>query len=278
MIDDARTDERVKGNPAIAALGVIGYCAVPLASQEGQVLGAFCVIEHRPRHWNASDLGTLVDLAAAAMSEIGHRWELSRRRETEERLQILVSEIDHRVKNSLAVTRSLLEMQARTADDAYVREQLEEAAARVSTIALVHDRLYGHEATGIVRLDDYLQRLCGDLAGSLGIGREGLALDVAPIPVPVDRVVSLGLIVTQLVTTAMKRRPDRVSVAFTADAAGDYVLAVADAAEARTAQEAGRKTGLGTRLMSALTRQFDGEATTTADGGVRIRIPRAGLD
>jgi two-component sensor histidine kinase len=164
VIDDARTDERVKGNPAIAALGVIGYCAVPLASQEGQVLGAFCVIEHRPRHWNASDLGTLVDLAAAAMSEIGHRWELSRRRETEERLQILVSEIDHRVKNSLR-TRSLLEMQAR-ADDAYVREQLEEAAAR-SRPSLVHDRLYGHEATGIVRLDDYLQRLCGDLAGSL---------------------------------------------------------------------------------------------------------------
>lgn len=145
---------------------MIGYAAMPVASPDGAVLGAFCAIDHHPRIWNTTDLGTLSDLAATAMSEIGHRRELARRRETEERLHILMSEIDHRVKNSLAVTRSLLEMQARASDDAFVREQLEEAAARVSTIALVHDRLYGHEATGLVNLADYMQRLCDDLAQS----------------------------------------------------------------------------------------------------------------
>lgn len=146
VIDDARRDDRFRDNPAVTALGVIGYLAVPLATPDGRVIGAFCAIDARPRTWTGSDLSILADLAAAAMSEIAHLWELARRRESEERLHVLVSEIDHRVKNSLAVTRSLLEMQARTADDAYVREQLEEAAARVSTIALVHDRLYGHEA------------------------------------------------------------------------------------------------------------------------------------
>ncbi|WP_374443613.1 sensor histidine kinase [Stella sp.] len=278
VIDDARLDPRLRDNLAIPELGVVGYCAVPLATRDGRVLGAFCAIEHRPRAWSSSDLGTLLDLAAIAMSEIGHRSELARRTASEDRLRVLVSEIDHRVKNSLAVTRSLLEMQARTADDSYIREQLEEAATRVSTIALVHDRLYGHETAASIRLDDYLPRLCADLAASFGVGPEGFRIAAAPVAMPVDRVVSLGLIVTHLVTTAMKRRSDRVTVSFATDAAGDHVLTVGDAADALAQAEAGRSTGLGSRLMSALTRQFGGEATTTPDGGVHIRIPRAALE
>lgn len=278
VIDDARLDPSLRDNLAIPALGVVGYCAVPLATRDGRVLGAFCAIEHRPRSWSSDDLATLLDLAAVAMSEIGHRSELARRTVSEDRLRILVSEIDHRVKNSLAVTRSLLEMQARTVDDAYVREQLEEAAARVSTIALVHDRLYGHETAGSIRLDDYLPRLCADLAASFGIGRADFRIAAAPVAVPVDRVVSLGLIVTHLVTTAMKRRPDPVTVSFASEESGDHVLTVGDAADALAQAEAGRSTGLGSRLMSALTRQFGGEVATTDDGGVRIRIPHAALE
>lgn len=277
-IDDARRDERFRDNLAIAALGVTGYLAVPLATPDGRVIGAFCAIDDRPRMWNASDLSTLADLAASAMSEIAHRWELARRHESEERLHVLVSEIDHRVKNSLAVTRSLLEMQARTADDAYVREQLEEAAARVSTIALVHDRLYGHEAGGTIRLDDYLRHLCENLATAFGLPDDRIDLDAVPLPLPVDRAVSLGLIVTQLATTAMKRRTDRLSVSFATVASGDHLLRVADSADALSQPDAGRSTGLGARLLAALTRQFGGEAEIGEDGGVRLRIPRSALE
>lgn len=278
VIDDARRDDRFRDNPAVTALGVTGYLAVPLATPDGRVIGAFCAIDDRPRMWNGSDLSTLADLAAAAMSEIAHRWELARRRESEERLRVLVSEIDHRVKNSLAVTRSLLEMQARTAEDGYVREQLEEAAARVSTIAMVHDRLYGHEAGGTIRLDDYLRHLCQDLTTSFGLSHDRIALDAAPLAVPVDRVVSLGLIVTQLVTTAMKRGSAVVSVSFRSDAAGHHVLRVSDAADALLRPDAGRSTGLGARLMSALSRQFDGETETAEDGSIRLRIPQSALE
>ena len=277
VIDDARRDGRFRDNPAVATLGVIGYLAVPLATPDGRVIGAFCAIDERPRTWKGSDLSTLADLAAAAMSEIAHRWELARRRESEERLHVLVSEIDHRVKNSLAVTRSLLEMQARTADDAYVREQLEEAAARVSTIAMVHDRLYGHEAGGTIRLDDYLRHLCHDLAMSFGLSHDCIALEAAPLAVPVDRVVSLGLIVTQLVTTAMKRGTAAVSVSFVSDESGHHVLRVSHAADALLRSDAGHSTGLGARLMAALSRQFGGEMETAEDGSIRLQIPRSAL-
>ena len=276
-VGDVRLDDRLQHGLAIRTLGVIGYVAVPITDASGHVLGAFCVIEQRPRIWNSTDRATLADLAAVATGEIALRRELDLRRQTEERLRILVSEIDHRVKNSLAVTRSLLEMQARASDDGFVREQLEEAAARVSTIALVHDRLYGHEATGIVNLADYLERLCTDLATSLGLhdARAILTLEIAAVPVPVDRVVSLGLIVTQLVTTAMKQREHAVAVRFVEDGPEHWLLTVGDAAAALTTVDAGRSTGLGNRLMTALTRQLGGEAATGEDGSARIRLPHA---
>lgn len=97
------------------------------------------------------------------------------------------------------------------------------------------------------------------------------------MPVAVDRVVSLGLIVTQLVTTAIKHRTRTIAVGFVDGDADDYVLTVTDAAAALTATDAGRSTGLGTRLMTALTRQFGGEAHALDDGTVRIRIPKSGL-
>ncbi len=279
IVDDARIDDRFKGNLAIQALNVVGYAAVPLSTPAGQVLGAFCAVDHQPRAWSRDDLAALGDLAAIAMSEIARHSDLVRHQEAEAHQRMLMSEIDHRVKNSLAVTRSLLEMQARASDDAFVREQLEEAAARVSTIALVHDRLYGHEATGMVNLDDYLRRLCGDLAISFGLDPvpQLLDLDVVPVTVAVDRVVSLGLIVTQLVTTAIRHRTRTVAVGFTADGEGHYLLSVTDAAAALSGEDAGRSTGLGTRLMTALTRQFDGEVSAAEDGTVHIRLPIAAL-
>lgn len=47
VVDDARLDDRLRDNLAIPALGVIGYCAVPLAAPDGRVLGAFCAIAHQ---------------------------------------------------------------------------------------------------------------------------------------------------------------------------------------------------------------------------------------
>jgi two-component sensor histidine kinase len=100
-----------------------------------------------------------------------------------------------------------------------------------------------------------------------------LNLDVEPVAVPVDRVVSLGLIVTQLVTTAMKNPAPTVAVGFCADGEDHYLLSITDAAKAVGGDEAGRSTGLGARLLTALTRQLGGEMSTSEDGAVRIRLP-----
>jgi hypothetical protein len=63
-------------------------------------------------------------------------------RERVEQQAILMGEVSHRVKNSLALVAGLLGLQARAATDPAVRAAFEDARARVGTIAQVHDQLW----------------------------------------------------------------------------------------------------------------------------------------
>ena len=66
VIDDARSDPLVSDNLAIRDLGVVAYAGMPLRMRDGNVLGSFCAIDGRPRHWSERDLRILRDLASMA--------------------------------------------------------------------------------------------------------------------------------------------------------------------------------------------------------------------
>jgi PAS domain S-box-containing protein len=72
LVCDARCDERFGDHPAVAD-GVVAYAGFPLRSADGYVLGAFCVIDERPRDWEPRELLLIEDLAAAVETEIALR-------------------------------------------------------------------------------------------------------------------------------------------------------------------------------------------------------------
>ena len=69
-VPDAREDPMFCNNPAIGALGVIGYLGVPVMGPDGGPIGALCVIQDRPRAWSEIDLQMLQDLARCVTDEI----------------------------------------------------------------------------------------------------------------------------------------------------------------------------------------------------------------
>ncbi|WP_433374038.1 ATP-binding protein [Actinoplanes sp. CA-142083] len=73
IVADARLDERLRDNPAIAEYQAIAYAGFPLRSADGHVLGSFCVVDDKPRDWTEDEIATLSDLAAAAEAEIALR-------------------------------------------------------------------------------------------------------------------------------------------------------------------------------------------------------------
>ncbi|WP_230981191.1 GAF domain-containing protein [Gemmatimonas groenlandica] len=70
VIEDARLDQRLQDNLAIAGLGVVAYAGVPLTTRDGETLGALCAIDTQSRLWSSDDLETLQDLAAAAVAQL----------------------------------------------------------------------------------------------------------------------------------------------------------------------------------------------------------------
>jgi len=63
VVADARTHPVLRGNGAVADLGVVAYAGIPLTAPSGQPIGSFCAIDGRPRQWTHDELALLRDFA-----------------------------------------------------------------------------------------------------------------------------------------------------------------------------------------------------------------------
>ena len=118
---------------------------------------------------------------------------------------LLMQEVDHRVKNSLAMITSLLSVQGRMVRNEAAQEALRRASLRVQTIASVHERLYKRNADGSLDLTEYLSGLVHDLCAVLGGKGVDIVSDFGPMGEETgERAVTIGLIVTELVTNAAR--------------------------------------------------------------------------
>src|SRR6187200_950177 len=80
-----------------------------------------------------------------------------------ERHQILLKEVNHRVKNSLQVVSSMLQLQANTVGDPNLSERLSEASSRVNAVGRAYERLAYHADYENIDLVEYLREIIGDL-------------------------------------------------------------------------------------------------------------------
>ena len=72
VINDTRSDEIYQRVPTAESMGIAAYLGIPLRVN-GVIIGALCVVDFKPRHWNAGDIANMHDLAAVALREIETR-------------------------------------------------------------------------------------------------------------------------------------------------------------------------------------------------------------
>lgn len=173
--------------------------------------------------------------------------------------ELLLREVNHRIQNSLQLVSSFLGLQARSSDDQALKDSFEEARRRLSAVALVHRRLYRADQIENVDLARYLEELCGEMQDSMGPEWDGyLSLNIAPVLIPTDRAVTLGLVLTELVINANKYAYDGAPgpIEISLEEQGSrFRLIVAD--HGRGKHEP--RQGFGTRMMSAMVNQLGGE-------------------
>ncbi len=159
--------------------------------------------------------GVSLSLRAQPVTEYGTRLgavllvrdvsELRRRERELMTKDATIREIHHRVKNNLQTVAALLRLQARRSSSPEVREALDGAMRRVSTIATVHEAL-SQTIDEVVDFDDVFGRalrLAADVAtvenAQVRFVREG-----AFGRVPASDATSLAVILTELVTNAVE--------------------------------------------------------------------------
>ncbi|WP_433306345.1 GAF domain-containing SpoIIE family protein phosphatase [Actinoplanes sp. CA-030573] len=91
VVIDARTDEQVRGSPAIDDPGVVGYAGMPLTDDGGTVLGSLCAIDEVPRYWTGAELSVLAGLAASCSDSLRARIANHRAEDAVRRTELLLS-------------------------------------------------------------------------------------------------------------------------------------------------------------------------------------------
>jgi len=160
--------------------------------------------------------GRLADNFRSLELEIGRRvaTEKALRAALEEK-KLLLRELNHRVKNNLSVIKSLAQLQRnRSGDPAFV-DAIDELVGRIFAVSLVHDMLDGESSLEMVELDRFVAALVSNIEDGFGLGETSVSLDLE-VPgraLQIEAATSLGLIVNEVLTNALKHsaRPGEAS-------------------------------------------------------------------
>ena len=173
-------------------------------------------------------------------------------------------EVHHRVRNSLNLISCTLQLQARQSDSEEVRRALAIAVDRIDSLARIHGHLYGHDQQRTRDAFPYLENLARDLHDALLSPHDARRIELLPsepFTVSDDEMMSLGSIVTELVTNAIKYGTGDIAVSVRRTP--EYVSIVVEN-EGRGFPSTFNRTidaGFGLRLVNHLCTRSGGEMT-----------------
>lgn len=173
---------------------------------------------------------------------------------------VLLHEMNHRIGNSLQLITAMIRLQASATQDAHAKDVLRQAAERVIAVAQVHQRLYTSDDIRHVDMRPYLGKLLEDQQLAARDRGCRLDIDIADVKIGTDRAISVGIIVTELVTNALKYAypetggPIRVNLDHDAgnDKGAHLRLVVEDEGVGQDAAMSMSGTGVGSRIVHAM--------------------------
>lgn len=189
---------------------------------------------------------------------------------------ILLREVHHRVKNNMQIISSLLSLQEEEGAGGSYEEVFVQVRNRVGAMALVHEQLYQAETLSVLAVRPYLEDLVVHVLRSYERLEAGwrVTVECDDINLNLDRSIPLGLIVTELVSNALKYAESpspelHVSVRGGNEADERLELVVRDNGPGIPPLDQIPGRGLGLTLVEGLVSQLGGEITVSREGGTR---------
>lgn len=259
-VNDARQDPMLADNLAIRDLNVIGYLGVPIRSPDRQVLGSLCAIQSEPRQWEPRERAILEDCAKIIEDIVAQRMSAMQAIALAQDCETLAGELNHRVKNLLAVVMALVRLSKREAGS--MEELAHAIEQRVRAYGSAHDAL----ALGSLSLADLLVLLLAPYASK----QTALALNGPTVTLAPPQAMPNCLIVHELATNSAKYgslASGVLPIVSWTLIDGEVVVSwVEPFDEAATTPLANATAGFGTRLLGYAAKQLSGHWSRITDG------------
>jgi len=222
----------------------------------------------------------------AIVKVVGNIMDITDRKRAEEDLrklvrqrEIIMKELQHRVKNSLSVVSGLLGFELESLTDAQSRRAFSDTRARILSISSIYERLSVSADFERVDLGSYIKGLAESLFKTFApkTGNVRLKTSLDDITLDTKRAVPLGLIANELIMNSLKYAYSggeggeiRIHLGKTGE---KIALDVADDGVGLPG-EIGSGTGGGTglNLIRMLTEQIDGELEIIGDRGTHVVV------
>lgn len=191
--------------------------------------------------------------------------------------EVLLKEVHHRVKNNLQIVSSLLRMQSRDLNDPTAKAALKESENRIYSMALIHQDLYQEDDLRGIFMPDYVDNLIDNILNGMGHQdkRVEWTKNIEAINLDIDTVIPIGLIINELLTNSMKyafqdeTNPQITVSLFEKD--NLLHLVVADNGNGKSVKSKD-STGMGTKIISALSKKLRGEMRIDKSNGYKTEF------
>lgn len=195
-----------------------------------------------------------------------------------EQKELLMKELNHRIKNNLAMITSLVQLKSSSLGDSV---DLSDIVHQIDTIRIVHEKLYQTSRINRIDMDDYI----GDLLSrvfSFSDVEVHIENEVQVDQIASGAAIPIGLIINEVATNAIKYSftPEE-SARFTVemsrdDESGEYVLSLSHSGSPFPEEiDFDNTETLGLRLIRELATQLDGSVELTKRPSPRylLRFP-----
>lgn len=194
---------------------------------------------------------------------------------------MLLREIHHRVKNNMQIISSLLNHQSEYINDSRINDVFKESQSRISSMALVHEKLYQSKDIDKIDIRDYITDLSASIFQSYQInpGRITFYMNIDNILLNIDQAIPCGLIINELMTNSIKyafpeENTGKIRVEFHKGGDKMFELTVGDNGIGFQEKIDFRKTrSLGLHLVTILAeKQLHGQITLDQSNGTEFKI------
>lgn len=237
-------------------------------------LGAYGLLTTHP---GSSALLLLLGILGGQYARVQRRF--VQVRQQADKLELLIRESHHRVKNNMAMVIGMVNIHAYQPNS---KETLQTLTQRLEAISLIHQRLYQTDLPTQVDMQAYLTELTQNLVQAYSLDPSGVELtfSIGVKWLNVDQAIPLGLIANELITNSLKYAFQQIDhqpalhIALTNDPT--MLLEVADNGSGFNPTNWQRAGGsFGKQLIKALSAQLGGvyDLDTTAGTRFRLRLP-----